>query len=203
MRIARPFLERRKRQAVTSEQGRSDVALQPAAELDRRDAQRRDRHRRQGVAAADLAERIARRGVLVDDQRADRPGLRRRFELRADAAGIDHPPPFEAEVAPRLEVGVVGEDDGDLARHVDPGIGVVAGLRVDDAEAGEDQRRVGDRRCAGIAQGQRGVAAEGERRPVEGQRRAGQPVEADERHVLIPAAMLARRLQPGGGELRR
>ena len=126
-------------------------------------------------------------------------------ELLAHASFEGEPTTFEAEIAARLKVRVIGQDDGDLAAHVDAGIGVPTELCVDDPVAREHQRRMCERRVARVAERQGRIATE-RQRPVpfpdrQRERRPGLSIKPDERHVLIPPAMLTRRFQSGCGEL--
>ena len=140
-----------------------DFARDPAAELQGRRIERREDESGQGIAAGELRERITGRRFFVDDEHSGRARFRRGLELHAHAPGVCHAASFEAEIAAGLEVGIVRENDGNFAGHVDAFVRVPATSRIDDAVAGEDKRRVGDSRALGVAKRERRVAAEGER----------------------------------------
>ncbi len=158
-------------------------------------------HRRPAVAGA---------GRVVDDQHPKRAMAGRLLELVGPAAVVGHGSTAEAAAGVvshhRLEVGVVDQDDHDLALEVIALEVVPAALRRLDPIAGENQRRGGDThplyRPLGhdhdlLALAQWDFAA-GCRDSDPGVRL---DIEADHRHGLGPAAVVAGRFQPDGAEL--
>ena len=86
----------------------------------------------------------------MDDQHAGGPGAHGGLKLGAGAAGIGHAAALEPEVLAALEIRIIGEDDGDFARHVDAAIRIITICRH--AEAGEHQRQVGKGGVTGVLQ---------------------------------------------------
>ena len=154
---------------------------------------------------------IARRVRLMNDQRRDRAAPRRLFVLVRPAAVIGHG--LAAELARDLlarrglEVRVIDQHDGDLAFEVDALEIVPAALRRGHAITDEDHRRVGDADAIDRPHGAEiDIVGEAQRDRLAGllhrdvHRRLQLGV--DHRDGLGPAAILARRLEPGSLELR-
>src|SRR5690606_7615777 len=204
---ARLHLEGVEVEAGAAEQVDGDVALDPA--LDRHALGGRvlahDVELRAGPAVVDGGPAIGGRGGLVHDDDAGGSAAGRLLVLVGPAPVIGHGPAVEGVQLGLFEVGVIDEDDDDLAAHVDVLEVIPVALRRGDAVAGEDQGRVGQGHAAAgqtsrdddlLALGQGdGLAAD-----LEGGLDVGGG-EAVQGHVLGPAAVLAARLEAGRGVL--
>jgi hypothetical protein len=146
---------------------------------------------------------------FVDDDGADRAPPCRFLELVGPAAIIGHR--LAAELArDRLsrfgfEIGIVNQEQRDLAPQVDALEIVPAAFRRVDSEADEDDRCVGDPRPVRVSHGAEvdvlGKAERGGRRSLAHRHLRGLKPGPDERDGLGPAAILASRLEAGGSEL--
>ena len=163
------------------------------------------------VGGHDGGPGIGRARRLVDDQRAQGAapgGLLELVDPTAIVGGRLAAKAAGHRLAGRgFEIGVVDQDDGDLAPQIDALEIVPSPLRRRDAVADEHQRRLVDDHArdrtlgpdhgvAGLDQVAGRIAAGGQGYP-----RAGGDLEVDQRHGLGPAALVAGRLQPQRLEL--
>ena len=166
---------------------------------------RLDEQLRPAPAGMDDVPAIGGRECVVDDQRARRALPRRFLELVGPAAVIGHPLALERTgFVLGVIVRVVDQDHRDLALHVEAGIVVPTKFRGIDAVADKDQRRVDE---AGLRRGAIGpgnvVVAIGKAERLAAnldvERGIVRTGDLDRRHVLGPAALVAR-LQSGLGK---
>ena len=155
------------------------------------------------VGGDDDLEGVPGRRRGVDDDAADR-ALLRRLQVLVIPAAV--PEPRLAGEERRVARRVVVHDDDDLPAHVDVLVIVPIEFRRDDAVADEDERSAGQLHLRlrlarhhdevfGDAQRQRGPLAVRDDRL--GQLRGHR----DQRHALEEGAVVAARLEPGGGKL--
>ena len=144
----------------------------------------------------------------MDDEGGGRALPRRLFIFVGPAAVIGHRPAAERAFEPfRLPVGVVDQDDHRLAADVEPGIIVPAALGRVDAVADEDDLAIldADARLGAIGGADEiGAIGEADSAPRAGdlEPRAALERDLDQRHVLGPAAIVARP-KPGALEFPR
>ena len=135
----------------TLEQAGRGIAAQPALQFQAGDlVGRADDIIRLALPGNDDVPAIARPRRIMDDQRADRAAPRHFLEFIGPAAIIGHRAPAELAkrgiALHRFEIGIVDQDDGDLAAQIDALEIVPAAFRGGDAVADEDERRVRDHR---------------------------------------------------------
>ena len=187
-------LQRLEVEAGAAEQVHRRIALQPALQQQGLRTGGRTHHVVSLALGRDhRGPAVAGGGRLVHDQGGDGAAARGLLELVGPAAVVGHG--LAAELAEHglarlgLEVGVVDQEDGDLAVQVDALEVVPAALGREDAVADEDQRRVVDGHAVHRPHGADvDRLALGERPAADAHGDGAGDVGADQRHRLGPGA---------------